>query len=102
MQGASGEKDVDVKAAVSTAKHWLNEVLDDEEISNVGLEEVKFDEQKHEWHITLGFSRPWNSARNALTAISGEPIAKRAYRIIAVDDSSAEVKSMTRPPEIVE
>lgn len=87
---------MDVKAAVASAKQWLADTLQDESISNVGLEEVRFDEEKRLWLITLGFSRPWNSIKNAFTTISGEPAARRIYRIIAVRDLDGQVVSMTR------
>jgi len=66
---------MDVKEAVKAAKDWLVYVMADELPANVGLEGVEFDEPKGVWNITLGFSRPWNSYRNALSF--GEPIQKR-------------------------
>jgi hypothetical protein len=93
------ERTMDVKTAVGTAKQWLANVLTDEGISNVGLEEVEFDEQHGVWLITLGFSRPWNAVQNAFTAISGEPAARRAYRVIAVKEPDGEVVSMKRRQE---
>jgi len=90
---------VDVKTAVGNAKQWLASVLQEEGVSNVGLEEVEFDQEHDMWLITLGFSRPWNSVRNAFTAISGEPAPKRAYRIIAVKEPNGEIVSMKRRRE---
>jgi len=87
---------VDVKTAVGNAKQWLANVLQEEGVTNVGLEEVEFDEEHGLWLITLGFSRPWNSVKNAFTAISGEPAARRAYRVIAVKEADGEVVSMKR------
>ena len=87
---------MDVRAAVGSAKQWLADTLQDESISNVGLEEVQFDEEQRVWLVTLGFSRPWNSGRTALTAISGEPASKRVYRVIAVKDPDGQVVSMKR------
>ena len=90
---------MDVKTAVGNAKQWLASVLQEEGVSNVGLEEVEFDQEHDMWLITLGFSRPWNSVRNAFTAISGEPAPKRAYRIIAVKEPNGEIVSMKRRRE---
>ena len=90
---------MDVKTAVGNAKQWLASVLQEEGVSNVGLEEVEFDQEHDMWLITLGFSRPWNSVRNAFTAISGEPAPKRAYRIIAVKEPNGEIISMKRRRE---
>jgi hypothetical protein len=77
------EKSMNVKEAVKAAKRWILDVMDDEQPTNLGLEEVEFDEAQGIWKITLGFSRPWNSSRNALSALAGET-KKRAYRTIIV------------------
>jgi len=87
---------MDVKTAVGTAKQWLVNTLTDESISNVGLEEVEFDEERGVWLITIGFSRPWNTVKNAFTVLSGEPAARRAYRVIAVQEPDGKVVSMKR------
>jgi hypothetical protein len=88
---------MDVKQAVKIAKDWVTSVLGDEGVINLGLEEVNFDEEKHSWLITIGFSRPWNSIRNAFTTISGESAPGRTYRIITVSDTNGDVKSMLKP-----
>jgi hypothetical protein len=85
-----------VKTAVANAKQWLVNVMQEEEVANVGLEEVEFDDEHGLWLITLGFSRPWNSVKNAFTAISGDPAASRSYRVIAVRDPDGVVVSMKR------
>ena len=87
---------MEVKTAISKAKGWLLDTLEDEAISNVGLEEIEFDDREHAWKITLGFSRPWNTVRNALTALSGEPAIRRAYRVITIDDATGTIKSMRK------
>jgi len=90
---------MEVKEAVSAAKSWLRSTLEDEAIANIGLEEIEFDPHEHAWKITLGFSRPWNTVRNALTAISGEPATRRAYRVITVDNTTGKINSMKRSDE---
>lgn len=90
---------MDVKSAVAVAKQWLVDVLNDEQPTNVGLEEVEFDERQKVWRITIGFSRPWNSTRNAFTAISGEAAPRRAYRVITLREPNGEVISMKRREE---
>jgi hypothetical protein len=87
---------MDVKEAVKIAKDWVIDVMKDEQPTNLGLEEVEFDDKQGVWNITLGFSRPWNSNRNALSALTGEALQKRAYRTVVVTDSNGEVKGMHR------
>lgn len=90
---------MEVREAVGNAKQWLANVLQDEGITNVGLEEVEFDEQHGVWLITLGFSRPWNTVstvRDAFATLSGEPLGRRAYRVLAVREPDGQVISMKR------
>ena len=55
---------MDVKEAVRTAKDYLADLYIDEEIVNVGLEEVRYDYDTDKWHVTIGFSRPWGSEKS--------------------------------------
>jgi hypothetical protein len=87
---------MDVREAVKSAKDWVLDVMKDEQPVNLGLEEVEFDDTKQTWKITLGFSRPWNSTKNALSTLTGEAAPRRAYRTILVDDRNGRVKGMVR------
>ncbi len=86
---------MDVKEAVKAAKIYVADVFSEENLSNLGLEEVEHDEAKKMWLVTVGFSRPWNTTRNALTAIAGDQNPKRAYRIVSLNDNG-EVISIKR------
>ncbi len=44
---------MDVKEAARTAKKYIVSLFDDEEIMNVGLEEVVFEEMSNRWRITI-------------------------------------------------
>jgi len=87
---------MDVREAVKSAKDWVLDVMKDEHPVNLGLEEVEFDDTKQTWKITLGFSRPWNSTKNALSTLTGEATPRRAYRTVLVDDRDGLVKGMVR------
>jgi len=88
---------MNVREAVVIAKSWVKDILADENVSNIGLEEVNHDDDNGIWYITIGFSRPWNSQRtNALSAFIDESALKRAYRVIAVREPNGEVISMKR------
>ena len=54
---------MEVKDAVAAAKKDVGELFAEEDKSNFGAEEVEFDEQAGERHVTLGFSRPWDSVK---------------------------------------
>jgi hypothetical protein len=87
---------MDVQQAVKSAKNWVLDVMQDEKPVNLGLEEVEFDDEKQIWKITLGFSRPWNSTKNALSTLTGDTALRRAYRTILINDNDGRVKGMVR------
>lgn len=87
---------LEVKDAVKAAKSFVHDLLFEEGLTNLGLEEVQFDEVQNVWDVTVGFSRPWNSTRGALSAITGEELAKRAYRVVRVRDVDGQVVSMKK------
>lgn len=92
---SDGEKKMDVKEAVRVAKEYAMHIFAEDGISNFGLEEVEYDADDDEWLITVGFSRPWSSSRNALSALTGEVSQKRLYRVVRID-STGEVISVKR------
>ena len=75
---------MEVQEAVRAAKAHVTELFEDEEIMNVGLEEVEF---KNGWRITIGFSRPWD--RTILTAPG------RSYKVVRLNDKTGRVVSVT-------
>lgn len=77
---------MDVKQAVALAKQYVLDLFAEEKITNLGLEEVEFDEQTKEWIVTLGFSRPWDEPRNVLAALAQTPYTRRAYKVIRISD----------------
>jgi hypothetical protein len=85
---------MEVKEAIQTAKRWVADVLQEENVSNIGLEEVE--STNGLWRITIGFSRPWNTVKNPLTILSGEQAVRRTYRVIIIRDADGKVLSMTK------
>ncbi len=53
--------EVDVKNAVKIAKEYIQESFSSDNVKNIGLEEISFDEVSNCWDITIGFSRPWDN-----------------------------------------
>ncbi len=86
---------MNVKEAVGLAKDYITDIFSGEEIVQVGLEEVEFDEEAHTWFVTIGFSRLWDAPANMLAAIAqqaGPP--KRSYKVVSIDDFTGTVKSV--------
>lgn len=71
---------LDMREAVRTAKRFITEYFDDEEITEIGLEEIKY--QGDALNITIGFVRPWDSSRDYLTR---ELTKQRSYKVVRID-----------------
>ncbi len=85
---------MDMKEAVSVAKEYLGDLYEDEQITDVGLEEVVYEEESDIWKITIGFSRPWER-NGALVTKLGERHTARSYKVVTIDDTIEEVVSLT-------
>lgn len=90
---------MDVMEATQTAKRYIVELFTGEQIANVGLEEVEFDDTRDEWSVTIGFSRPWDSHSPTILSLSVEHLAsrrlsERSYKVVRISDESGEVKSL--------
>lgn len=85
---------MDVKEAVVHAKRYIIDLFADENLSNVGLEEVELDDQAKEWVVTIGFSRPWDEPKNTFAAIAAATSTKRSYKIVRISDVTEEVLSV--------
>ena len=81
-----------VRDAVQKAREHLDELFYGEEITDVGLEEVVFDEESNEWKITIGFSRPWDRGNGLAYELDNR--RSRSYKVIRIDDGG-KVKSLT-------
>lgn len=84
---------MDVKEAVRIAKEYLGDLFEDEQIMNVGLEEVVFEDVSNIWKITIGFSRPWDQ-KGSLVTVLGEGRPARSYKVLSINDDGGRVESV--------
>jgi hypothetical protein len=93
---------VDVKEAIATAKSYVKEIYADEDVTNLGLEEVEHVPPSGNWVVTLGFSRPWNTprtrAQEVLENLGAVSPLKRSFKVltIAEDGTVLSMKNRTR------
>jgi hypothetical protein len=96
-----GEGVMDVKDAIRIARDYVNEVLADEQVTNLGVEETEFDPATGRWTITLGFSRPWNTprtrAQELLENLGAVAALRRSYKVIAISDDGHVLSMKNRP-----
>ena len=91
---------MEVKEAVKTALGYVSDAFSDEKLSNLGLEEVIYDESHGRWKITVGFSRPWDYPRHSIAATMANPslllerAASRTYKVVEIRDSNGEVTAI--------
>jgi hypothetical protein len=83
---------MDVKEAARTALDYVADLFEQENIMDLGLEEVEQD-QTGAWRVTVGFSRPWDYPKGNLAVLGGGQRA-RSYKVVRiVDDKVLSVKN---------
>ena len=80
---------MDVKKAVRIAKEYVLDLFTDEDIEDLGLEEVVFDDRSDTWEITIGFTRPWNRR-----GISNLVQSRRSFKKVCIRRADGEVLSV--------
>lgn len=94
---------MDVKEAIGKAKTYVAETFSDDKPRNIGLEEVRFDDRRNAWLITIGFSRPWDTTKPFAGVLAKDIDLNRTYKVVRVDDQNGSVISVTnRDVEVVE
>ena len=100
---------MDAKEAVTRARRYAAEMFADEDIQNLGLEEIVFDGERKAWNITVGFFRAWDRPKNfaAALAAAGDgrlgDWTRRTYKVVRIDDATgAPVSIIDREFAVVE
>jgi len=86
---------MDVAEVVRRAKAYVRTLFEDESPEDIGLEEIVYDEGSHQWDVTIGFSRPWETARGPLSGFSTIP-AGRSYKTVKIRDIDGRVMGLTQ------
>jgi hypothetical protein len=84
---------MDVKEAVGMAKSYVADLFADETLTQVGLEEVVFDELSGDWKITIGFAPLWNQPSPLPTFLGAR--AARSYKVVRLKDHDGQFVSLT-------
>lgn len=83
---------MEVSEAVRRGREFLEELFQNEGITDIGLEEVVFDDELNEWLITIGFFRPWNRANDLATALG--KVRNRSYKVVRMSNDGT-IRSLT-------
>jgi hypothetical protein len=89
---------MDVKEAVGLAKKYIGEIFADEPISDLGLEEVEFDNSSQNWLVTIGFWRQWKNPSGGISVLVPRT---RDYKVVRIADADGKMLSVkNREPAI--
>jgi hypothetical protein len=86
---------MEVKEAVAAAKRYIQELFADEDIADVGLEEVEFDNARNIWNITTGFSRfrePIDAPPFGNLLVPKRRV--RSYKVVRISDKNGKILSV--------
>ncbi len=91
---------MDVKEAIAAAKDYITEIYAEEQITNLGLEEIEHLASDSNWVITVAFSRPWNSprtrAQEVLENLGAVSALKRSYKVITMSNDGTVLSMKNR------
>jgi hypothetical protein len=99
------------KEAVRAAVEYVKEIFAGETFSNLGLEEIEYLPERKEWHVTVGFSRPWDYPKKEQDLGSLFPSSSeysrppaRDYKVVHIDDRNGEILAVKQRlvPELAE
>ena len=85
---------MNMKEAARTAKEYVADLYAGEEITDIGLEEVEFDDRLNVWVVTIGFSRPWGQKTNLAATLGRKQLPARAYKVVRIDDDDGRITSL--------
>ena len=84
----------DVKDAIRMAKEYVINLFDEEQIRDVGLEEVKLNHDTNTWEITIGFARPWEQGGSQQYPFDEVGNPARSYKAIHIGRETGRIKSL--------
>lgn len=82
---------MEMKTAIALAKKYVGELYSDEQISNLGFEEVEHIIPSGLWTVTVAFSRPWNTPRTRAQEVlenlgALNTALKRTCKVVTMND----------------
>ncbi len=93
---------MEARDAAAVAKGHVRDLFSDETITDVLLEEIRFDEQAAVWTVTIGFTRKgastdwdnWHSQRDPIAEALAPP-RHRVYKVISLADADGAMLEVT-------
>ena len=98
---------MDMKEAVRAAKSYVAEVYSDENVTSIGLEEVRYDDRLRNWQVTIGFQTDVIDRKNSTdalfrTTIQRQIFGPRKMKIITIGEDGRIISMTDRFLEAVD
>ena len=86
---------MEVKEAAQVAKATVASLFEDQQISNILLEEVDFEELPETWSITVGFFRQAQvDSQSIVGSLSPLIGRRRSFKVVRIRDRDGQVLSV--------
>lgn len=82
------------KQAITLAKSWVEDIVAEEGVAQIDLEEIRYDEPRGQWLITVGFYRAPPKGSNAGLGALLVGNSRKSFKLVRIDDKSETVLSM--------
>lgn len=86
------------KEAIEAAKQYVRDVFASEGAINIGLEELRYDDPRDVWVVTIGFSRDWDRPKTLSRLTIEQPPLPRTFKTVEISDADGKVVGMTHWP----
>lgn len=84
--------------AIKAAKAYVGELFASDGAVNIGLEELRFDDQCNMWSVTIGFTRPWEKPQGlSRWTRDGDPWP-RTFKTVEIDDKDGKILGVKHWP----
>ena len=79
------------KDAILAAKAYVKDIFAADGAMNIGLEELRFDEQRDLWFVTIGFTRSWEGPQGVSRwNREGQPFP-RTLKTVEIENGSGKI-----------
>ena len=86
---------IDLKTAVHVAKEYVADVYAEEDVTAIGLEEVRYDDTEKAWQVTIGFQTATSAGGVlGLDAFQRQMFGSRKYKVVTLNEDG-QVKRLT-------
>lgn len=82
-----------VEEAIASAKSFFEKVFAQEQISQVRLEEVEYDDAENSWLVTLSAVQP-SAVVDRWSAMAEKSGHQRSYKTVKIDDGGSRLPSV--------